>query len=171
MTLQLLPLHRGLVIDTGPLLIHAFSTFRGGRFLPDVAADIPGQDLQGVADSLGRVLKSARRVVITPEVLVEFQALSQVRAGLDRDATMELLTFYSPVLTAIEEWYMPKDRLLKFKGDTNSWSLCFTDSSLVLTARELSLPILTQDRELRNRSENLRVRTLHLYYDLYLGVV
>lgn len=159
-------LSNGLVVDTGPMLMHVFHKLRNGRYLNKVLpADIPKPDATKVCQVFERLIGSAKRVVITPSTLVELHALVQrsgKRVGID---ITEFLGVYAEVIEKVEERYVPKDLILRQK---QSWKFCFADTSLMLAARDLNLPLLTTERGLRDFCASQRIQSYHLYYDVFL---
>lgn len=157
------------VVDTGPLIIHAFGQFNEGRHLSDVAADIPPADIVKVSVMLGHMFDSSSFLATTPQVLAEFQNIAQTRAGLDSEGVRRLLQSYLLALQSIGEEYVTKDELLEFKRSRNTWMVCLTDTSLLVASKRRNAVLLTCDRELRRRGESLGVNVQHVYHDVYLA--
>ncbi|MHC1611012.1 MAG: PIN domain-containing protein [Candidatus Methanospirareceae archaeon] len=111
------------------------------------------------------MLVSTRKIVTTPYVITEFHALAERRAKLNEPGLRELIQDYVEFLSKIEEKFVPKDEILEFK---EGWGLCFTDSSLFLSARNLELPIISNDRKLIGFCKKRGVQAFHIYYDIYL---
>lgn len=159
----------GYILDTGPLLIYTFSSWQDGRYLPTVQADIP--EIDRVAGVLRELVARTARIVITPQIITEFQALSRIRPSLDANGMAQFLTFCREFLVRLNERFTPLEDLLRLKDSENLWRLSFTDSSAIMASRYTGLPILTVDAEMRSRSQDLGVEVYHLYYDFYLNTV
>jgi len=153
---------KGFIIDTGPLLLHAFYKFGG---LELVNPGIPMPDLNRVALLVERIFCSARKVVTTPYIIAEFHAIAERKAKLKGRKIVDFIRSYAEVLSKIEENIVRKEEILLFKA---GWGLCFADSSLILSAKELEMPILSVDRELVNFCKEKGVDAFHVYYDVYL---
>jgi rRNA-processing protein FCF1 len=109
------------------------------------------------------------RIVVTPQVITEFQALSRIRARLDDAGAVQFLTSCREFLVHVKERFTPMEDLLRLKDAENLWRLSFTDSSVIMASRYTGLPVLTIDGELRSRSQGLGVEVYHLYYDFHLN--
>lgn len=160
-------LHTPLILDTGPLLIHAFHTFAGGRFLRHVSADIPASDQEGVGNLLTQALQT--RTLTTPLVLSEFQSLAKARASFSDDYFIQFLQFYSLQLQVIELQSSDMKELLRSKQRFNSWRLSFTDTSLLMATNVTRGSLISLDGALVKLGKDCGLPTFHLYYDLYLG--
>jgi rRNA-processing protein FCF1 len=159
----------GYILDTGPLLIYTFGAWQHGRYLPAVQADIP--EIDRVAVVLRELVARTTRIVVTPQIITEFQALSRIRANIDTAGTVQFLTFCRDFLVRLSERFTPMEDLLRLKDRENLWRLSFTDSSVIMASRYTGLPVLTVDAELRSRSQELGVEVYHLYYDFYLNAL
>ena len=159
-------LDNGYVIDNGPLLVHMVGAWRAGRYLSQVQANLP--EIRRVARTLEELVTRTRRIVITPQVVTEFQAVAQTRMGLDRRTSTDFLIFCREFLSRLDEQFMPLSSLIGLKDVMGLWRLSFTDSSLIMASQYTGLPLLTMDEELRSRSQELGVEVYHLYYDFYL---
>lgn len=157
---------KGVVIDTGPLLLHAFCRLGEDYLRKVVPSDIPIVDALNVLMMVDKVMSLARRVITTSYVISELHALARYRVRLKGDKLTRFIGAYGEVLGKIEEYYVPKDEILKHK---ELWKICFTDTSLLIAARKLKLPIVTSDKELRDFGRRIGVEVYHIYYDLFLG--
>ncbi len=158
------PLPQRLVVDTGPLLLHAFGAFEQGRYLPRVAADIPSPDVFQVSNFLDRLFRAVLDVTVTPHVLSEFQAVAKARTRFTPDRLGVFLRFYSQQLLLTRHYSSSVEELVRGKQEFALWQLSFTDTSLVLAARSTGAAILSQDHELIGRCEALGLSALHPYY-------
>ena len=137
-----------------------------GRYLPRVGANLPEVNL--VARALDALVTRTRRIVITPQVVTEFQAVAQTRMELDRRTSTDFLIFCREFLSRLDEQFMPLSSLIGLKDVMGLWRLSFTDSSIIMASQQTGLPLLTMDEEPRSRSRELGVEVYHLYYDFYL---
>ncbi|MBI4311023.1 MAG: hypothetical protein HY681_04495 [Chloroflexi bacterium] len=157
-----------LVVDTGPLLIHAFLAFGEGRYIQRVSGNVPTQDAVYVGRFIDEDLFSgARRIIVTPMVISEFQALAQSLTGFDRDYRAMFLREYSQRLIHLEYVSPAFDELVRIKEERDLWRLSFTDTSLVLVAQERRATVLSMDLELIGRCTSMGILALHPYH-LYL---
>lgn len=155
----------GVVLDSGVLLIHAFTYYQEGRHLSKVSAGIPSKDVQDVAYVISELLKSIP-VCITPQVLAEFQALARIRVRLNNEDLAIFLKDYSEF--PIHEIYVQYRDLTTIKTRERAWNISYTDTSVVLAGVAREAPVLTLDRALRRLARPLRVQVLHVYEDFYL---
>ena len=155
----------GVVLDSGVLLLHAFSHYRKGRHLSKVSAGIPSKDLQDVAYVISELLKSVR-ACITPQVLAEFQALARIRVRLNDEDLAIFLKDYSEF--PVDEIYIQYGDLKTIKTRERAWNISYTDTSIMLAGAEREAPVLTLDRALRRLARPLHVQVLHVYEDFYL---
>ena len=155
----------GLVVDTGVLLIHAALALRGPASLGQVMSDVPRAQRLGLGELIDQTMR-AFRAHLTPEVLAEFQALAQSRLRLGEEDKAAFLRGYSAY--AITEQYVPWERIVRAKSEHDAWTFSYTDTSLVLAARDLNAPLLTTDRRLRALGARMNVQVLHVYEDYYL---
>ena len=155
----------GLVVDTGVLLIHATFSLRGSASLDQVMSDVPRAQRSSLGELIDQTMR-AFNIHLTPEVLAEFQALAQSRLRLREADKAEFLQRYSAY--AITEQYVPWERIVRTKSENDAWTFSYTDTSLVLTARDLNAPLLTTDRRLRVLGARMSVQVLHAYEDYYL---
>lgn len=157
---------KGVIIDTGPILLHVFRKLRSGRYLNKVRpADIPEPDVSKVSQTVDRLLNSVRKVFTTSSVMIELHALAERRAKSVGIGIAEFIEVYAEVIQKIEEKHIPKDDILRCK---RGWEICFTDTSLFLASRDLKLPVLTTDLRFRNFCQKHNVLAYHLYYDVFL---
>jgi rRNA-processing protein FCF1 len=112
---------------------------------------------------LEELISRTSRIVVTPQVITEFQALSRYRTGLNANGWVQFLTFCREFLVRLDERFTPMEDLLRLKDRENLWRLSFTDSSVIMASRYTGLPVLTIDSELRSRSQELGVEVYHLY--------
>ncbi|MBI2909298.1 MAG: hypothetical protein HYX92_16760 [Chloroflexi bacterium] len=157
-----------LVVDTGPLLILAFSLFRRGKYLIDAAADIPRTNISQVSGMLASLF-TGKLVFTTPQVLVELRHLARARAKLDDDDLKDFLKTSADLLAKLEEVYVPKDDLVDLKASRDAWAFCFADTSVILASLRLDAPLLTNDNRLKRFTRAMGVDVRHIYYDLFLS--
>lgn len=156
---------RGVVLDSGVLLLHAFSSYQKGRYLSKVSASIPSKDVQDVAHVISELLKSIS-ACITPQVLAEFQALARIRARLNDNDLAVFLRYYAEF--PVQEVYVQYADLTTVKTREGAWNISYTDTSVVLAGAEREAPVLTLDRALRRLGRSLNAQVLHVYEDFYL---
>lgn len=157
---------KGVIIDTGPLLLHAFHRLRNGRYLNKVRpADIPEPDVAKVSQAVDRIFSFVRKVFTTSSVITELHTLAERRTKSVGISITEFIDVYAEVIQKIEEKHVPKDDILGYK---KGWKMCFTDTSLFLASCNLKLPVLTTDLKFRNFCQKYNVPAYHLYYDVFL---
>ncbi len=156
----------GIVLDTGVILIHALAHYQAGQYLNQVLTNIPPVAGTDLSRQLKILLGSLSSWQITPEVLAEFQALAERRGHLNSAQLGDLLLEYSRF--PIKEIHIPYAQLVQTKSEANAWVFSYTDTSVVLAAKEQSTVVLTTDRALRRLGNRLGVQVLHIYEDYYL---
>ena len=156
-------------MDNGPLLVHTVGGWQAGRYLSQVEADLP--EINRVASALRALVDRTRRIVVTPQIVTEFQAVAQTRLDLNREASTGFLQFCREFLYKLDERFTPLASLIQLKDAMRLWQLSFADSSLIAASQYTGLPLLTMDNELRTRSRELGVEVYHLYYDFYLKTI
>ncbi len=156
----------GVVLDSGVLLLHAFGHYQNGRYLSEVSAGVPSDDISKVAKIIAELLKSVPSSCITPQVLAEFQALARIRARLNDEELALFLKQYSEF--PIQEIYVQYRDLTSIKTKVGAWNISYTDTSVALAGVQRGAPVLTLDRALRRLAQPLKVQILHVYEDFYL---
>ena len=155
----------GVVADTGVLLLHAFSSYEQGRYLRRVAADIPSGDIDLLVSYLGDLFATVK-VCTTPQVMTEFQALSQARARLGTQRLASFLCRYSEF--PLTEHHIELSTIAERKTALDAWTYSYTDTSVVLAGLERKSPVLTLDRAMRGLGGRLNVPVIHAYEDFFL---
>ena len=160
---------RRIVVDTGPMLIHASGAFDKGSLLRKAVKcfRIAEPDALGLYRSIDMLFSTAHKIFVTPYVLAEFCDLANSKLRLRDNRLRDFVRSYSELLAKMEEFHIEKRELLNFK---KAWKFCFTDSSLALTSMIKDAPLLTVDRKLRSWCENQGIRAKDVYYDIYLSV-
>lgn len=97
-----------------------------------------------------------RRIVITPEVLAE---ISNFAKQLKEDKFSEFLMSNIENLRRIKEIYIGKDDILNAK---EVFKFGFTDTSLILLAKETNGEVLTNDYPLFSKCKNNGIKTVFL---------
>ena len=155
----------GIVLDTGVLLIHAVWTLSGVRDLERVASGIPASQISKVGDLVDQTVRHFP-TVITPQVLAEFQALYKARLRLSDYQLGESLREYSRF--PLRETYVEWTDITRVKSEFDAWAFSYTDTSLLIAAKNGSSPVLTTDRALRRLGNRLEVLVIHVYEDYFL---
>lgn len=148
------------------MLIHAASVFENGALLSNSVSGIPAPDIQGVANTIDRLLCSAKAVYLTPYVLAEFCNLANCRLGLKDSRLERFLNIYHEFFLKTREWQCKKEDLIAFK---KSLKFCFTDSSVAFASKENGIPLLSIDGKLVNWCKSQGIDAKHLYYEIYLS--
>lgn len=158
-----------IVVDTGPILIHASGVFDKGRHLRKAVKcyRIAEPDALGLHTSIDMLFSTARKIFVTPYVLAEFCDLANTRLKLKDNRLRDFVHSYKELLEKMEESHIEKKELLRFK---KAWKFCFTDSSVALTSMRKDAPLLTIDRKLRSWCEDQGIKAKDVYYDIYLSV-
>lgn len=171
--MDLSPMRRGIVVDTGPLILYAFSSFQSGRYLPRVRSNIPQQDLSGVTHIIQNIFSLTRRVFVTAYVMAEFHAIARARGGLNGKGLTQLVADNMEMLTKLEEAQVDKDDVLGTKGVHSRFSeareLCFADTSIILSCQQKDASLLSMDERLIALCRKFDLPAFHLYYDCYLA--
>lgn len=158
----------GIVVDTGPLLIHASGIFEEGRNLEKVTTPfcIEKPDAMSLLKTIDRLFTSTRRILVTPYVLSEFCNLAQRLIKLKNDRLQHFIESYSAFLSTTHDYNINKDILIEFQASKN---FCFTDSSVALTAQENDIPLITIDWALKRWCESQGIEAKHIYYEIHLA--
>lgn len=159
---------RGIVVDTGPLLIHALGNFEKGKHLKTAvrALRLEGRDAANLCKVLDRLFVSARIVFVTSYVLAELCNLAKTRVGLKDQRLGTFIGLYSEFMLKMKELHIDKDELLMFK---EAWKLCFTDASVALASKKEGVPLITIDSQLIRWCKQKGIEAKHAYYEIYLS--
>jgi len=100
--------------------------------------------------------------LITPGILSEAWNLIDNDISNKKDKK-ELFDANINYFKLMNEIYVPKNEILSDKYlSSNAWKFGFTDSSIILCAKNNSACVLTQDFPLFNICKNLKIDTNHL---------
>jgi len=159
---------KGVVVDTGPLLIHAASIFENGRLLKDAVTPlkIPETEAKNLAIMIDRLFSTVKRILVTPYVLAEFCNYAQRTFGLKDNQLIRFMDTYTEFLLKLKEWQCEKDELIAFE---KSLKLCFTDSSVAFASKRERIPLITIDGKLVEFCKSQGIEAKHIYFEIYLG--
>jgi|GEM_PF-1756860 len=161
-----------IVVDTGPLLVHAAGVFDKGRtskpHLKKATSNlrITEDDAEHFSEVLDRVFSSAREIIITPYVLAELCNLASHRLKLKNERLEEFISSYKEFLLKLRECNVAKKDIIDFK---DSWKFCFTDASLALISRRKGMTLITTDFILANWCKKHNIDARDAYNDIYLS--
>jgi predicted nucleic acid-binding protein len=152
-----------VIIDTGPLLL-----FLAGNYDPEYIPKIKrikygGEPCNKIHyDILMQYLNHTKERLITPGILSEAWNLIDNDISNKKDKK-ELFDANINYFKLMNEIYVPKNEILSDKYlSSNAWKFGFTDSSIILCAKNNSACVLTQDFPLFNICKNLKIDTNHL---------
>ncbi len=152
-----------VVIDTGPLLL-----FLAGNHDPESIHKVKRIKYDGGPcnkihyDILMQYLNHTKERMITPGILSEAWNLidNDISSKKDKEELFDANINYFKL---INEIYVPKNEILSDEYlSSNAWKFGFTDSSIILCARDNSACVLTQDYPLFNICKKLKIETSHL---------
>ena len=152
-----------VVLDTGPFLL-----FLAGNHDPEMIPGIKRLKYDGGPcnevhyDILMQYLNHTKERIITPGILSEAWNLIDNDISNKKDKK-ELFDSNIRYLEQINEVYVTKNEIIsdEYLG-SNAWKFGFTDSSIILCARNNSACVLTQDYPLFNICRNLGIEATHL---------
>ncbi|MDD2754463.1 MAG: hypothetical protein PHS80_02930 [Methanothrix sp.] len=152
-----------VVIDTGPLLL-----FLIGNYDPEYIPKMKRIKYGGMPcnkihyDILKQYLNCTAERLITPGILSEAWNLIDNDISNKKDKK-EIFDVNNKYFKLINEVYVSKNEILFDKYlSSNAWKFGFTDSSLILCAKNNCACVLTQDFPLFNICKNLRIDSNHL---------
>ncbi|RZN15902.1 MAG: hypothetical protein EF812_01030 [Methanosarcinales archaeon] len=129
-----------IVIDTGPLLIHATGVFRHDKLKDVCLCDFPDEEFT----FLDRLFISGKRFYITPYVLSELLYLIRNKLRLNEDGVEKFFHNYGDFLSKIEESHIDKGKMI----DDSGIKFGLADVSLLKTYEKNGALILSGDETL-----------------------
>ena len=172
MSRRLIKVPAKVVIDTGPLIL-----FLAGNYDPESIPKMKrikydGKPCNAVHyDILKQYLSHAKERLITPGILSE--AWNLIDNDISNRKDKEEL-FYANLnyFKLVHEIHIPKDEILSHRClSQKAWKFGFTDSSIILCAKNNNACVLTQDYPLFNICKNLKIETSHLSSVLSLAEI
>lgn len=170
--MRLLSYAKRIVVDSGPLFLHAASVFSKESGLEIClrkavrSLAINELDARHFSIVLDRFFSTAKEILVTSYVLAEICNLAEVRLKLKNSKLRDFVGSYKEFLLKLREYHVEKDQLIELK---KAWKLCFTDSSLALASRDNKAQIITIDNKLVGWCRSQGIDAKHAYYDIYLS--
>ncbi|HID27741.1 MAG TPA: hypothetical protein EYP22_08005 [Methanosarcinales archaeon] len=144
-----------VLVDTGPLLIHA-TGFYDKKLLPRVSSQ--GLDKYEF-DAVAGLFSVFKRFFITPYVLCEWCAHIENKLKIKDNRLKDFIDNYKEIIFKFDEINVSKEDII----NSEAIKFGFTDASVVIVSEKEDIPILTIDNPLIGwcQKKGLKVVGLH----------
>lgn len=128
---------KNIVIDTGPLLIHAVGAIRDDKLRDVCLCDDPDEEFI----FLERLFSSSKKFYITPYILSELSYQLRKKLRLKKDGTENFFNRYGEFLNNIGEFHISKNKII----NDRRIKFGLADISLIISHKENGSLIISSD--------------------------